>query len=423
MNGMDEDSAPSTPGHHGAIELEERAPTAHDAVDGVIPTRVVRVRSVADAVEIVRSSNARRQPLVIRGGGTQLSVGNPPRRLASIVAMDAMARLLSYSPDDMVITTEAGMTLAGLDRVLAPTGQRVALEAPNPELATIGGLAAANFNGGIAYGFGYPRDQILGMTVVDGVGRVLRAGGRVVKNVAGYDLPRVLVGSLGTLAVIADVTLRTQPRPAVVDRCTLDFTDERSLEAIRQRLFGSRLPLRSFDILGEYDRERLRWRMHLSMEGSAKQVEYLHASIKTLAREEACHVDVPGSGTHSDDGANFVARFATTPSTAVCDASILLARAHTIVEGTRVLLECGGALIRLRATCTSREEFAALIQLCKERNEAGAGTLLLESIPSEQKRDVDVWCGPIYGLHLMRHLKAKFDPNAVLAPGRFVGGI
>ncbi|HET9062014.1 MAG TPA: FAD-binding oxidoreductase, partial [Candidatus Binatia bacterium] len=297
------------------------------------------------------------------------------------------------------------------------------LEAPNPELATIGGLAAANFNGGIAYGFGYPRDQILGMTVVDGVGRVLRAGGRVVKNVAGYDLPRVLVGSFGTLAVIADVTLRTQPRPDVVDRCTLDFTDARPLEEVRQRLFRSRLPLRSFDIVGEHDRERPPWRMHLSMEGPAKQVEYLRRSITTLAREEACRGDVAESGMHSNDGANFVARFAATPSDAVRDASILLARAHTIVEAPRVLLECGGALLRLRANCTSTEELGALIRLCKERSEAGAGTLLLENIPKEKKRGVDVWCGPVYGIPLMRRLKAKFDPNGVLAPGRFVGGI
>jgi glycolate oxidase FAD binding subunit len=420
---MDGDSTPSTPGHERAIELEEREPTGHDAVDGVMPTRIVRVRSVADAVQIVRSSNARRRPLIIRGGGTRLAVGNPPRELESIVAMDAMARVLAYSPDDMVITTEAGMTLADLDRVLAPAGQRVPLEAPNPELATIGGLAAANFNGGIAYGFGYPRDQIVGMTVVDGVGRVLRAGGRVVKNVAGYDLPRMLVGSLGTLAVIADVTLRTQPRPEVVDRCALDFTDERSLEEIRQKLFRSRLPLRSFDIVGAHDRERPPWRMHLSMEGTAKQVEYLRRTITTLAREEACRINAPGSGTQGADEANFVARFTITPSTAVRYASMLLGRAHSIVEEPRGLLECGGALLRLRATCTSREEFAALIQLCKERNEAGVGALLLEKIPSEQKRDVDVWCGPIYGLHLMRRLKAKFDPNAVLAPGRFVGGI
>lgn len=420
---MDGDSTPSTLGHERTIELEEREPTVSDAVDGVMPTRVVRVHSVADAVEIVRFSNDRRQPLIVRGGGTRLAVGNPPRRLESIVAMDAMAQVLAYSPDDMVITTEAGMTLADLDRVLAPARQRVPLEAPNPELATIGGLAAANFNGGIAYGFGYPRDQILGMTVIDGVGRVLRAGGRVVKNVAGYDLPRVLVGSLGTLAVITDVTLRTQPRPDVVDRCTLHFPDEPSLEAIRQRLFRSRLPLRSFDIVGEHYPERPAWRMHLSMEGTAKQIEYLHTSITTLAREVACRIETPGSGKQGDDSANFVARFTTTPSTAVRDASLLLMGAHTIVEGTRVHLECGGTLLRLRATCTSRAEFAALIRLCKERNEAGAGALLLENMPSEQKRDVDVWCGPIHGLDLMRRLKAKFDPNAVLAPGRFVGGI
>ena len=127
--------------------------------------------------------------------------------------------------------------------------------------------------------------------------------------------------------------------------------------------------------------------------------------------------------TRQDDGANFVARFVTTPSTAVRDGSMLLARAHTIVEKTRVLLECGGVLLRLRATCASAEEFTALIRLCKEQSEAGAGALLLENIPNELKRDVDVWCGPIYGLDLMRRLKAQFDPNRVLAPGRFVGGI
>jgi glycolate oxidase FAD binding subunit len=417
------DSPPSTPGHDGANTLEEWDPSADDAVDGVMPMRIVRVRSVADAVEIVRDSNARRQPLVVRGGSTRLAVGNPPRELGSAVAMDAMGRVIDYSPDDMVITVEAGVTLADLDRVLAPAGQRVPLEAPKADRATIGGLAAENFNGGIAYGFGYPRDQILGMTVIDGVGRILRTGGRVVKNVAGYDLPRIFVGSLGTLAIIADVTLRTQPRPEVIERFTLDFADDRSFEAIRQRLFRSRLPLRSFDIASEYDGERSRWRMHLSTEGTTKQVAYVRASVATLAREEASHVDVPGSGTQSDDRANFVARFATTPSVAVREANILLAGAHTIVDGARVLLECGGALLRLRAVCTSREEFASLIQLCKERSAAGAGALLLESIPKEHKRNVDVWCGPIHGLQLMRRLKTKFDPNAVLAPGRFVGGI
>ncbi|HET9062126.1 MAG TPA: FAD-binding protein, partial [Candidatus Binatia bacterium] len=94
---MDGDSKPPPPGHEGAFELDAREPTAHDAVDGVMPARVVRVHSVADAVEIIRFSTARRQPLIIRGGGTRLTVGNPPRALESILAMDTMARVLAYS--------------------------------------------------------------------------------------------------------------------------------------------------------------------------------------------------------------------------------------------------------------------------------------------------------------------------------------
>ena len=217
------------------------------AVDGIVPRRVV---AWAPPLTLSMSSErpAQKGPIVVRGGGTLLAIGNPPRKFHSLVAMDGMNRMLSYSPEDMVVTVEAGTTLAVLDHELAKAGQRVALEAPNPELSTIGGLAAANFNTGIAHCFGYPRDQILGMTVIDGVGRTLRTGGRVVKNVAGYDLPRVFVGSFGTLGIITDVTLRTQPRPEAVDDIILGFENEQSLEDVRTRLDQSRLLLRSIDV-------------------------------------------------------------------------------------------------------------------------------------------------------------------------------
>ena len=410
-------------GPNGAGPPDQLGPTADDAVDGVVPKQVVRVRNTADLVAVVRAAYEKRAPLVARGGGTLLEIGNPPHELDSIVATDGMERILRHSPDDMVVTIDAGMTLATLDRELAATGQRVALAAPNPEVATIGGLAAANFNSGIAYCFGYPRDQILGMTVVDGSGRVLRVGGQVVKNVAGYDMPRLFVGSFGTLGLIAEVTLRTQPRAEAGDNIALEFADLQSLEEARQSLFRSRLPLRSFDLEGDGDRERVRWRIRLSVEGTAKQVEYIRAALGALGDKYASSVERPLACEHVDYPANFVARFASTPSRAVGEAAMLLATACAIVDRARIVLESGGALLRLRAVCRSDAEVASLAEACRSRLSAGAGALLLERVSPSYKRHVDVWCGPLQGLSLMQRLKATFDPRCVLAPGRFVGGI
>lgn len=416
---------PSKIGSNGRAGLNQRKGVPADAVDGFVPERVVQIRNVDDSVEVVRSAIARRDRLVIRGGGTLLSIGNRPRELTAIVSLSSMDRVLSYSPEDMVVTTEAGITLSALDRELAAAGQWVPLQATAPEVATLGGLVAANVNSGIAYAFGYPRDQVLGMTVVDGTGRVLRAGGRVVKNVAGYDLPRTFTGSFGTLAVINDVTLRTQPRPEALKQMTIDFPDAVSLERIRQQLFSARLPLHMLDLAVECMDGNPRWSLHVSTGGTAKQVEHVIDSLTASARREGgCPMPPRQSGHESDDAhENFIARFAATPSTAITEANTLLELIRNIVPASRVLMECGGALLRLHAGCSAATEVKTLLQICQQRSREGAGAVVFERLPPDQKSDVDVWHGPILGLPLMRRLKGKFDPNGIFAPGRFVGGI
>jgi len=414
---------PSKMGSDGGVRLNHRKGVPAAAVDGFVPERVVQVRNADDVIEVVRSAHSRRDRLVIRGGGTLLSIGNRPRELTAIVSMSSMDRVLSYSPEDMVVTTEAGITLSALDRELAAAGQWVPIEATKPEVATIGGLVAANFNSGIAHAFGYPRDQVLGMTVVDGTGRVLRAGGRVVKNVAGYDLPRTFTGSFGTLAVINDVTLRTQPRPEAVKQMTIDFSDAASLDGLRQQLFSARLPLHILDLAGEYTDGHARWSLHLSTGGTAKQVEHVSNSLMALARRELGRPVLARQSGHDDANENFSARFAATPSTAVKEAGTLLDLVRDIVPASRLLMECGGALLRLHAACKTTAEVKTLFRICEQRSREGAGAVIFERLPLDQKSDVDVWCGPILGLPLMRRLKAKFDPNGILAPGRFVGGI
>jgi len=403
--------------------LSAIAPTTADAIDGVAPKRITPIRNVTEAVEVVHHAHALGEALVIRGGGTFLEIGNPPRDLATLVSTTSMKQVLSYSPQDMVVTVEAGLPLGELDRLLATSGQRIVLEAPNPETTTIGGVAAANYNGGLAYRFGYPRDQILGLTVVDGRGRVLRTGGRVVKNVAGYDLPRLFVGSFGTLAIVVDVTLRTHPRPEATDTIFIECLDARFIEAIRRRLFLAHLPLLAFDVIGEVDSGPVKWRMHLSIEGTPKQVAYMRASIESIAREEACSLGTPSASERPLGRADYVARFSVTPNRAVHEASMLLSRVRTITNHADVRIECGGTLFRLKCACSSESEITSLVRVCREHAAASGGALLLERIPHEHKRDLDVWCGPVHGLALMRQLKAKFDPNGILSPGRFVGGL
>jgi glycolate oxidase FAD binding subunit len=403
--------------------LDVRTPTVDDAVNGVLPQRVVRVRSLEEVVEVVGLAAEYREPLVVRGGGTLLSIGNAPRELATVLAMDGMDRLLSYSPEDMVVTIQAGMSLSALDEELAQAGQCIAIEAPDPGTATIGGLSAANFNTGVAYGFGYPRDQILGLTVVDGNARVLRVGGRVVKNVAGYDMPRLFIGAFGTLAVITEVTIRTQPRPEAREDISFEFTDEASLEMGRQRIFRAPVPLLRFDIDAEAGSRGVRWRIRVSTEGSAKQVEHMRRSIPGLFHGLSHTVEAPPACDPCNSAFNFVARFATQPSGAIADASSLLRTVRTVVESPRAVIECGGALIRLYAECRSGAEAAAVMAACRERCVRHARALVFERLPAEQQGKIDVWNGPIHGLALMRRLKEKFDPCRVLAPGRFVGGI
>ncbi len=179
----------------------------HDVAAVVGPT------TVAEAVETMRASAARDAAVAFMGGGTERGLGYPLERVDLFVKLERLCRIVDYAPADMTITVEAGMTLGALQRVLAAEGQRLALDAPRREFATLGGLLATNSFGPRRARFGTLRDLIVGITIVRADGVLVRGGGKVVKNVAGFDLPKVMVGSLGTLGMIATATFRLHPLP------------------------------------------------------------------------------------------------------------------------------------------------------------------------------------------------------------------
>src|SRR5206468_9287047 len=187
------------------------------------PACVVRPGSVAEVQECVRAAARARASLVVQGLGAHLSVGAPPARLDVVLGLDRLARVIDHQAGDMTVTVEAGCTLVALANTLATGGQWLPLDPPRADATTVGGLIAANLSGPLRASQGRVRDLLLGIRVVGADGALITGGGRVVKNVAGYDLPKLHVGALGTVGVIVEATFKVLPRPpaeeAVVVAC------------------------------------------------------------------------------------------------------------------------------------------------------------------------------------------------------------
>src|SRR5207248_587611 len=182
-------------------------------IDEAGPFAVVRPTSVAEVGDLVRRAIDQGHALFPLGGRTLLDVGLPPDRAGVGVDLRDLSEVIDYPARDMTVTVQPGITLARLEVLLATERQRLPVDVPQPDRATLGGALAVNASGPRRYGFGTLRDYVIGMTVVNDEGHEAKAGGRVVKNVAGYDLPKLHVGALGTLGIIVQVTLKLRPLP------------------------------------------------------------------------------------------------------------------------------------------------------------------------------------------------------------------
>src|SRR5689334_7408042 len=190
-----------------------RLATDADAVAGVVPLVVAEPADERQTASVLRCANQAGLAVIPAGGGTKLEWGNPPRQADVILSMRRQNQILEHAWADLTVTVQAGCTLAELQRALAQHGQRLAIDPLWPERATVGGMLATNDSGALRLGFGSLRDLIIGVTLALADGTVASSGGKVVKNVAGYDLPKLATGSLGTLGVITQAIFRLHPLP------------------------------------------------------------------------------------------------------------------------------------------------------------------------------------------------------------------
>ena len=386
-------------------------------IQGVTPREVLTPTSIEEARSALERLGGDRQATVFVGGGTKLSLGAPPSRPFAMLRTTGLARVVEYAPSDQVVTVEAGITLGALQEQLAQERQRFSLDAPWPARATLGGIIATNSYGPLRARQGSVRDLVLGITLVRADGVLARGGGRVVKNVAGFDLPKLACGSLGTLALIAAVTLRVHPLAEATEVRVVRGLDAAGVVTLANAIRAAQLEPSA--LLARRAGAGERWQVALRFEGFGpavtQQLTRLGASCDHTPDDEGLFA-VHQTGR---EDARVRLRIAALPNAlpaveraleplAALEGAAELAWYPTLGLG---FLSAPGDAITVPALAAARKEVLAL-----------GGTLTVEEAPATLLASVPSWSNPA-ALALHQAVKSRFDPEGLLAPGRFVGGI
>jgi glycolate oxidase FAD binding subunit len=417
--------------------------------------------SAEELAEILRDASLRGQPIVPWGAGTLQRLGAPPPPGALALPTAALDRVVEYHPPDLTITVEAGVPLETLDAMLAEHSQWLPWLPPAPGRATVGGLLAAGASGPLRLGYGAPRDWVLGMQVALADGRLVKSGGKVVKNVAGYDTHKLHIGALGTLGVIAAATFKVFPRPERSGALLAGCIDRAGALALAERLRDRPLAPVCLALLagGVADRcagcatgmQALRTvgapaLLAVRFDGAPAAVERQLRAAADLAASLGVSVSLL-----SDEQAQAVWRELSTfaaltpdpsPSRGSGESRELLIRAGARPAALGTLLEAferhapfgaaeivgdgGVGLAHARWTLPEHVDASAAVRALAELRAALAaadGYAVVEDAPDRLRPALDLWGAPPPTLPLMRALKAQWDPQGILNPGRYLGGL
>lgn len=406
-------------------------------LDGLGPLPLVGPQTVADVAEIVRQAGAAGTALYPFGGQTQLDLGCTPSRPGQAVDLRGLDSVIEFPARDMTITVQAGITVARLQALIAPENLRLPIDVPSAERATLGGILATNTSGSRRLGYGTLRDYLLGFSAINDEGEEFKAGGRVVKNVAGYDLCKLVVGSLGTLGILTQATLKLKPLPEEQAFVTL-VCDSGQVESVLARLQSSRTRPVCIDLLNElastmlFPRANLPipqapWVLLVAFEGNRESV---HWQVQQLVRELAA-----GAALQARLGCTGHSLCQTLVEFPAVAGSVLALKANLLPSGVadfcqrvdarppRPLLQAhagsGIVLGHFQPDLTS-EQARDILNLWRSTAQPHQGRVIVTRCPSAWKSPEFVWGPPGGDAWLMREVKNRLDPRGLFNPGRFL---
>ena len=395
-----------------------------DAIDGLEPAKVIAPANTQQIAEILRYCNAAGLAIIPRGGGTKLGWGNRPQKADLILSTERLDKVVEHAWGDMTTTVEAGCTIANLQQVLQEHGQRLAADPLWPESGTVGGFLATADNGTFALRYGGVRDLVLGVEIALPDGNLVKAGGKVVKNVAGYDLCKLMIGSFGTLGVITRAVFRLHP--LAVATATYTTLLSRATEATKLLLaiLDSQLVHTGLQVRADHPDQIA---IDIRFEGIPESLQDQYSKLAQVSG---------GVPFVQCAGAVWRARekmFSEANDAVVCKCSVLPSQIGPLCESifqqaqaaavtsTTVGQATGVVQVRLDAP-TPAFLLEALAGLRGEVDRFD-GTLVVQQCPLSLKEALDVWGALNDGFVLMQQIKGKYDPVRTLNPGRFVGAI
>ena len=383
-------------------------------------TITVAPAATAEVSEILRFADQNGLTVTPTGAGTKLQWGNAVSP-AIVLSLRRMAALREHSWQDMTCTVEAGCPWNTLEAVLAEHGQVVALDPLWPERATVGGIAASNDSGALRLKYGSLRDLILGMTIVLPDGTIAKTGGKVVKNVAGYDLHKLMIGSFGTLAVITQVNFRLHP----IERNTRTWTaiapDPAALQAPLRALFDSQIVPTSVQIRARKQACSLDVRIAARPGCLEEFAPRLQALCGDLPLTESSPVVWDARQQLFNQSHAVVLKISVLPGEIATMLAALQEWASFGGIGIETVAQATGLITA--AVTMAPDAALALIEPLREQVRTFGGSVVALQMPIEYRGRFDTWGCDSNALDLMREIKRRFDPHRILNPGRFVGGI
>jgi len=406
----------------GAVTVEAETLASH-RIDGLTPRLVVIPESNEQIGASLRHCSEARATVAPWGGGTAMAIGNPPRQVDVVIKLDRLNRVIEHDSANLTVSAQCGMTLDTLQSALHAEKQFVPIDAPFPARSTLGGIVAVNLNGPRRSSCGSVRDLVIGMKIILAGGEAIKAGGKVVKNVAGYDMCKLFVGSLGTLGIIAEVTIRVVPFAEHAATFILRGTLEQA-HRFTNELAGSQLLPAAVFLLRETSADD--WRVAVGCEGFTETVNrHLH-DLQAIGSRTGMKTEVARAAHHSalwsklrdlPFEADRVVYRVTIPRAAIIGLieQIKDWNLREIVSDQST----GTVWLAFPGSKAAIARFSEIEQLARERR----GHAVVFVAPAALKTGINVWGPSPPTLSLMRRIKQQFDPEEILNPGRFVGGL
>jgi glycolate oxidase FAD binding subunit len=425
-------------------------------IDGKRPKVIVSPKTIEEVAKIVFYANEQNLTIIPMGSRTKMGMGGIPKKIDIVLSTGRLNHITDSDTDNLTLSVESGITLSEVQKRLAKEGRGyfLPLDPPFTERATIGGIVATNSSGPKRLLYGTARDLITGIKAVFPNGDIVVSGGKTVKNVSGYDMCKVLIGSFGTLGIICEVTFKLLPLPEKEATLWIPFATIDEANGFVQEIAHSQLIPASMDILNAMAVKKMKdtvsmpqnrnYLVAIGLEGVAESIERQIAEVRDRGRKHGALETVPvNSEKHR---AFWIAVRDSAQGLAEADPNLISLKSNFLISKCGEMLRsyekiAQGLGVDCAFICHSgsgilytyvlagknlRLKIESLVKLIGElTSEAvrNGGNLLVESCLPAIKKRIDVWGQPRGDYRIMRRLKEQMDPAGILNPGRFVGGI